>query len=129
MQFPITKKKTPPKEAQLLQSFRQLGEQDQETLLAFADFLAAREENSSSAEATKEPEPVAKPQHEPRPMDETVVAAIKRLTRTYPMVERGQIFHEVSELMTQHLVQGREARVVIDDLEALFLARYQALAE
>ncbi|MGB1108939.1 MAG: hypothetical protein ACPG4N_01205 [Gammaproteobacteria bacterium] len=128
MQIPITKKKPSPEEDQLLRAFRQLSAGNRETLLSFAEFLVTRNEDEVT-DGKEEPQSVPKPQHEPRPLDETVVAAIKRLTRTYPMVERGLVFHEVSDLMTQHLVKGREARSVIDELEALFLARYRSMAE
>jgi len=56
-----------------------------------------------------------------------VVKAIKRLRETYPMVDRAKILHDTSACMTKHLVHGKPAAEVIDELEALFQNHYQAL--
>ncbi|MBK1701330.1 hypothetical protein CKO41_11600 [Thiococcus pfennigii] len=104
-------------ERRLLKLFRALEAADRETLLAFAAFLAARE--PSAPAAARAPEPLA------RPAQESVVAAIRRLSQTYPMLERGPLLGEASSLMSAHLLQGRAAADVIDELEALF-ARYYA---
>ena len=37
------------------------------------------------------------------------------------------MLHETSALMAAHVLQGREASAVIDELEALFATRYEAL--
>lgn len=104
-------------ERRLLRFFRALAPADRDTLLAFAAFLAAR-----APEA--DPGPRA-PQTLPRPPQESVVAAIRRLSQTYPMLERSALLGEASSLMSAHLLQGRAAADVIDELEALF-ARYYA---
>ena len=56
-----------------------------------------------------------------------MVKAIKRLRETYPMIDRAKILHDTSASMTKHLVHGKPAAEVIDELEALFLSHYQAL--
>ena len=89
-------------------------------LLEFAEFLYARH-------AAAAPPSLSLPQEIPRPAQESVVKAIKRLAATYPMLDRGKMLHETSALMTQHVVQGREAAAVIDDLEALFRQHYARL--
>lgn len=61
----------------------------------------------------------------PRPEEESVVAALKRLNKTYAMIEKKLVFHEASSLMTDHIMQGRAAVEVIDELEALFDKHYQ----
>jgi hypothetical protein len=61
-----------------------------------------------------------------RPAEESVVAAIKRLRRTYPMLDGGSLLNETSALMAAHVLQGRPAAEVIDALEALFSARFDA---
>ncbi|MGV3628880.1 MAG: Crp/Fnr family transcriptional regulator [Betaproteobacteria bacterium] len=94
----------------LLAAFDGLDEAQQDALMDFAATLAARDEGSKTA--------AIKP--EPRPAEESVVAAIRRLTRSYPAVERRRLMGPVSTLMAQHAVQGREAAAVIDDLEAVF---------
>ena len=55
---------------------------------------------------------------------ESVIAAIKRLSATYPMLDKGKVFNDTSSLMSQHIIQGREAVEVIDELEALFQQEY-----
>lgn len=89
-------------------------------LLEFAEFLYARH-------AAAVPLAPPLPQEIPRPAQESVIKAIKRLAATYPMLDRGKMLHETSALMTQHVVQGREAGAVIDDLEALFRQHYARL--
>ena len=41
------------------------------------------------------------------------------------MVDKESILHPISGLMTSHILQGRAASEVIDDLEALFLKQYE----
>ena len=105
----------------LAQIFDALPEHDQKTLMDFAEFLQSR------APAV---EPVVEqPVDIPRPEEESVVAAIKRLNQTYPMVERSSLFNETSELMMQHMLRGRAAEDIIDELEQLFERRFREFIE
>lgn len=106
-------------ERRLLRSFRALAEADRETLLALAEFLLHR-----GAAKPERHEGPRVPVSIPRPSDESVVAAIKRLSKAYAMLDRGPMLNETSMLMSAHVLQGRSAREVIDDLEALFARRY-----
>jgi hypothetical protein len=54
-----------------------------------------------------------------------VIAAIRRLTQTYAMLDRGPLLHETAALMSAHVLRGRAAAAVIDDLEALFRRRFE----
>lgn len=109
----------PADERRLLKLFRRLDPADQETLLAFAAFLVERAQPASGGGAPREP------RHRPRPERETVVAAIKRLSLTYDMLDRGPMLNETSALMSAHVLQGRAATEVIDEIEALFARHYQ----
>jgi hypothetical protein len=42
------------------------------------------------------------------------------------MLERGDLLHEASSLMSAHVLQGRAAAQVIDELEDLFARHYAA---
>lgn len=106
-------------ERRLRELFAKLPEADRQTLLAFAEFLASRAPAAS--------EPLLEPQLEPRPAKESVVGAIKRLSRSYPMLDKAKMLNDTSALMTQHLMQGRAAAEVIDDLQALFERHYREL--
>ena len=97
--------------------FRQLPPEQQQTLLAFAEFLQAG--------MASKPPPPTKLQRLPRPPNESVVAAIKRLAQSYPMLEKARMLDETSRLMTEHILQGRERVEVIDELEAVFLRHYE----
>jgi 16S rRNA A1518/A1519 N6-dimethyltransferase RsmA/KsgA/DIM1 with predicted DNA glycosylase/AP lyase activity len=101
----------------LLAAFGQLDGAQQDMLLEFAAFLAVRTTVASAA-------PVTAPQPEPRPAVESVVVAIKRLTRTYPMLDRRKLMGPTSLLMSQHTLQGRAATAVIDELELVFERHY-----
>ena len=49
-----------------------------------------------------------------------MVAAIKRLKKNYPMISQKALLNETSELMMQHMMQGKVSADVIDELELLF---------
>jgi len=100
----------------LLKIFNQLSESAQLSLLDYADFLL--EKYPAAQQEITEPNDIA------RPEEETVIAAIKRLSATYPMLKDNALFNETSSLMTQHIMQGREANIVIDELEEIFRNQY-----
>lgn len=108
-------------EKKLLKQFAKLSPEQQQTLIQFAEFLVQKGDNGG------EPEPIPEPVLLERPEQETVVGAIKRLTASYPMLERDKLFNETSMLMTKHVMHGHEAGQIIDELEALFASHYQAL--
>jgi hypothetical protein len=111
-------------ERRLLRLFRALPEDKQLGLLDFAEFLSAR--GMADAQFVVESTPQI-PQAIERPEKESVVKAIKRLRETYPMLDRSKLIHETSALMSQHLLQGRLADEVINDLESLFASHFHAL--
>jgi hypothetical protein len=53
------------------------------------------------------------------------VKAIKRLMATYPMLDRDKLLHETSGHMTRHVIHGKPAAEVIDELEAMFAQHYE----
>ena len=106
----------PNQEQQRLRNiFAQLAPEQQQTLLAFAEFL---HQHST-------PRPPAIPQIIPRPTDESVVAAIKRLAHSYPMLDKAVMLNETSRLMTEHILHGRDKVKIIDELEVVFLRYYE----
>lgn len=108
---------------QLWQLFSALGEAERETVLLFAEFLKARgEQNKGSTNRS-----LVLPQPLPRPPQESVIAAIKRLSASYPMLDRSTMLNDTSALMAQHVLQGRGASEVIDELEQVFSASYERL--
>jgi len=108
----------------LIKLYRSLAPADQETLLAFGEFLAARD----AAHVPEASEPL-EPASMSRPRDESVVGAIKRLSRQYYMLNRGAMLNDTSALMGAHVLQGRLATEVIDELENLFTRRYAEYRE
>ncbi|MGA7799980.1 MAG: Crp/Fnr family transcriptional regulator [Gammaproteobacteria bacterium] len=117
-------------EERLLGLFRTLDAGDQATLMAFAEFLGSRSPGvarTPPAAAAPEPQPVPEPEAIPRPETESVVAAVKRLSRTYHMIEKRHMLNETSALVAQHVMQGRDAVEVIDELELIFQRRYEEL--
>ncbi len=104
-------------ENDLLDLFGLLAPGQQDTLLAFAEFLAAQAPAAGNG----------KPAAIPRPARETVTMAIRRLVQSYAMLDRRRLMAEASQLMAQHALEGRAAREVIDDLEAVFARHYQKM--
>lgn len=107
-----------PEEKKMLRLFRSLSPEQQKTVAAFVEFLAGNMEHSYAAEPEQ---PVALP----RPDQESVVKAIKRLRATYPMLDQNKLFHETSQHMTEHLMHGKAAIEVINELETMFAQHYQ----
>lgn len=111
-------------ERQLTKLFRSLAREDRSTLIAFAQFLAERgvgEERTS--QGPLKPDPI------PRPPKESVVGAIKRLSRSYFMLDRSAMLNDTSALMGAHVLQGRSSDEVIDELESLFARYYEKYRE
>jgi hypothetical protein len=106
-----------PERKRLLRLFSGLEAGDRATLLAFAEFLSARAPSAQPESLRVRPIP--------RPETETVVAAIKRLSASYPMLDKATLLNETSLLMSQHVTQGRDAVEVIEDLEVLFRRHYE----
>lgn len=108
------------KNSRLQTLYHSLCSEDQQTLMAFAEFLKQR----SSLKKESEPRQLQLPGKSERPQQESVVAAIRRLSNCYPMLEKETLLHETSDLMSSHILKGRAAAEVIDDLEELFSTRY-----
>jgi len=106
------------REQRLLELLRRLPAGQVEYLLEFAQFLVDRHGEVPAAQ---------EPQRIPRPETESVVKAIQRLVATYPMVDRAKVMNETSSLMAQHVMQGREAVAVIDELEIVFRRHYECI--
>ena len=104
---------------QLLRAFDSLDDATQEQLVDFAEFLSARHGTSADAQ------PPAEPREIPRPAEETVIAAVRRLSETYHMLDKAPMLHQTSSLVSAHIMQGRPATEVIDKLEQLFESRYR----
>ncbi|HEC12210.1 MAG TPA: Crp/Fnr family transcriptional regulator [Acidiferrobacteraceae bacterium] len=103
--------------------FQGLTDAKRTSLLDFAEFLHAQEGGVHRDSGVKEPLSI------PRPGEETVVKAIQRLTITYPMIDATELMNESTALVSQHVMEGRAAMEVINDLEILFQSHYERLTE
>ena len=97
--------------------YTSLDDEARRSLIDYAEFLASRCQPKEAVDI--------EPNHLPRPEEESVIAAIKRLSDVYHMLDRSKMLHETSGLMTKHVMQGVEANEVIDDLEILFSKFYE----
>jgi hypothetical protein len=113
-------------EQQLTELFRQLGAADQATLLDFAAFLASR---TPVPRVIVKPEPALIPEPEliERPAGESVVGALKRLSKSYPMLDKTEMLSATSELVATSIMQGNDPVAVIDELEVIFREHYGQL--
>ena len=114
------KKKPTSSVSQLSAVFEQLTPDRQQSLYDFAQFLLLQQGGPKASAVSQTPLDIS------RPDAESVVAAIKRLAKTYPMLNREALLHDASTLMSAHVMQGRAANDVIDDLQALFESAYTA---
>lgn len=106
-------------EKRLLEILERLPPEQAQQLLDYAEFLFARHGGEVAPAAPLELE---------RPADESVVVAIKRLRMTYPMLDPAKLLNETYDLMSQHVMRGRAAIEVIDELEALFRRHYEQMS-
>ena len=112
-------------EKRLLEYFGKLDEEGQKQLLEYAEFLQIKYPSSPDKKSDTPLEPLPSV----APENESVPAAIKRLSRSYPMLDKVKMMNPTASLMTQYLTQGREAELVIADLEALFKNEYSRYLE
>jgi len=94
---------------------KQLPDDDLEHLLAFTRYLHSCVPIDTG---------IVEPSVIERPDKESVVGAIKRLSNTYPMLNKSKMLDQTSMLMTQHLTLGRNIVEVVDDLENVFSQHY-----
>lgn len=115
----------------LLALFEHLSDLDRVALLRFAEFLAQQQPGSVPLVEAVEQAPVEIPEPSdiPRPEQEKVVEAIRRLSNTYFMLDKKSMLGATSDLVTQHILQGRDAAQVIDELEGIFRDSYRRLKE
>jgi hypothetical protein len=107
-------------EKRLLALLQRLPPEQVQRLLEYAEFLLERHGL---------PEESPEPTEIPRPAEETVIQAIKRLSTSYPMLDRRMLFNDTSVLMTQHVLGGRAAIEIIDELERVFRRHYESFLE
>ena len=115
------------KEQRLLTLLSRLSEQDQQTLLRFAEFLAQQPDAIPTTGAIDSPQPetaIPQPQLIERPENERVADALKRLSASYPMLDKKGLLGKASELVAQHVMFGKPANVVIDEIEMIFEQAY-----
>jgi len=111
----------------MLSVFEQLSAADRAAVRSFAEFLLHQARRAPATRAA--PAVVPEPEPIPRPDNEKVVAAVKRLSKTYFMLDKTKMLGVTSELVIQHLVQGRDAAEVIDELELVFETHYRELKQ
>ena len=108
-------------EKKIASLYKKLSQPDQQSLMAFAEFLDAR------SIAVVVDEPIAKPLEIAAKKNESVIGALKRLYQMYPMLDKSKMLNDTSVLVSQHVIQGREKQEVIQDLEVIFKEHYQRL--
>lgn len=118
-------KKISPELRELQRLFAGLNAGDRQSVLAFAQFLGQRGEAPGLEPAAAIPR---EPLDIPRPQGESVVHAIRRLAETYPMLDKDELLHEASNLMSSHVLHGNPADAVVERLEALFADAYERYA-
>lgn len=91
------------------------------TLCEFAEYLANKYPAVEQAAVEKLPIP--------RPDEESVIAAIKRLSKTYPMLDKKILFEQTSVAMSAHVLQEVSSEESIDRLEDVFSQAYQAFVQ
>ena len=105
----------------LLEHYRDLPEDVAQQLVDFAEFLSSKHK--------VEVKELVAPEKLPRPEKEAVVVAVKRLTATYSMLNTDNLLDQTASLVSQNMLQGRDAVEVIDELEVIFRKQYDSYVE
>ena len=115
-------------ERQLLDFYQRLGPDGQATLLAFAEFLCQRSASTVNPPRAERVE-ITEPVPIDRPERESVVAGLKRLSQTYPMLSKTEMLTATSDLVARNIMLGTDPAQVIDQLEDIFREHYRTLRE
>ncbi len=106
----------------LLEHYVALDKTDRHVLIQFAAFLRQQAEIKKPDTVTalpQEPQPISRPERE------SPVKALKRLRRTYPMIDNDTALLDAASTLLMEKVMGAEDRKVIDKMEALFKGRFE----
>ena len=106
-------------EKKLLELLNKMPDEQKQMLLDYAEFLFQR--YGEDVKSTIPQEPLAIP----RPENESVIKALKRLSKTYPTLDTKELFEKTSSFMTRSLMHGEDDFVVIDEMEVFFQQHYQ----
>ena len=113
-------------EKHLLQLFSRLTAGDQASLLAFAEFLGSRGA-SETAVVRRKPVVIPDPEQIDRPQQESIVGCLKRLAKTYPMLDKNEMLKATSDLVATNIMQGGDTVAAVDELERIFRDHYEQL--
>jgi hypothetical protein len=114
-----------PQQQQLLAYLEKLSANDTATLLRFAAFLAQGAAATNASILPIAVSEIPQPKVLARPEQERVVDAIKRLAESYPMLDKKKLLNQTSGLVAEHVMGGKPARLVIDEMEAAFRRAYE----
>ncbi|MDH5182683.1 MAG: Crp/Fnr family transcriptional regulator [Gammaproteobacteria bacterium] len=109
------------KSKRLIAIFDGLDKASQQSLLDFAEFLQTKTADANGAELARIQEPNLIPAKE----GESVILALKRLSASYPMLDKSKLLNDTSVLVTEHTLQGRDRDEVIAELDVVFKQHYQ----
>ena len=122
-------------EKRVLAALERLSEEQQRQLVDYAEFLVGRaggdplaEVSGGDAGGADRPDEETAPR-DPVPVeaeaDEGPVKAIKRLRRTYPMLEAKDLLDETTTIMSKRYLQDKPEDQVIEELEEVFERHYR----
>ena len=95
-------------------------------MLAFAEFLCGRS-SPGAVVASSKPQEIPEPGQIERPAEESIVGCLKRLAKTYPMLDKNEMLKATSELVATNIMKGGDTVEVIDELERIFRTHYEQL--
>ncbi len=95
----------------------------QQAVVDYPTFLVQQYKIQTPVEAGLKPKVIA------RSEQETVIGAIKRLKKTHYISDSDTLLDETSSLMGHHILRGREASAVINELQSIFQVKYEKYLE
>lgn len=99
--------------------YQQLPSDQQQALSNYAEWLVSRYGKTNEIVVATEPLDI------PRPAQESVVKAIRRLSETYPMLNTSEMLTKTSSFMTRHVMEGQDSAEIIDEMEVYFRECYE----
>ena len=109
------------KSKRLISIFDELDKASQQSLLDFAEFLQNKATEANGEDLAR----IQEPNLLPIQAGESVIVALKRLSASYPMLDKSKLLSDTSVLVTEHTLQGRDREEVIAELDLVFKQHYQ----
>jgi hypothetical protein len=105
--------------------FKKLSQKNQQHLLSYALFLQQTDKNKKEKKIEKKQLFSTTPIVIEGAENENIFAALTRLKKSYNMIDVDKIFNGLSQIVSEHILQGTNKKESIKKLNKLFAEEYK----